>query len=96
MEQWHVAAKISGWVIKLATSEKEDKPEGNWNFQSLPLSGLHLDTSLSAIDAGYELLSKPEAMPCLRWLVAGLSLQRPGFAPGLFRVGFVMDEVAMG
>jgi hypothetical protein len=29
MEQWHVAAKISGWVIKLATSEQEDKHEGN-------------------------------------------------------------------
>jgi hypothetical protein len=35
-------------------------------------------------------------VPCLRWLVAGLSLRRPGFAPGSFRVGFVMDRGALG
>jgi hypothetical protein len=29
-------------------------------------------------------------------LVAGLSLRRPGFAPGSIHVGFVVDRVAMG
>jgi hypothetical protein len=35
------------------------------------------------------------ALPCLRQLVAGLSLRRPGFEPGLFYVRFVVDKVAL-
>jgi hypothetical protein len=35
-------------------------------------------------------------MPWLRLLVAGLSPQRPEFAPGSVHVGFVMDTVALG
>jgi hypothetical protein len=33
-------------------------------------------------------------VPWLRSLVAGLLPRRPGFAPGLVHVGFVMDEMA--
>jgi hypothetical protein len=36
------------------------------------------------------------AVPWLRRLVAGLSLRRPGFDPGSFHVGFVVDKVALG
>jgi hypothetical protein len=36
------------------------------------------------------------AVPWLRSLVAGLSPQRPGFAPGSIHLGFVMDKVALG
>jgi hypothetical protein len=36
------------------------------------------------------------AVPWLRSLVAGLSPRRPGFAPGSFHVGFVVDKVALG
>jgi hypothetical protein len=32
----------------------------------------------------------------LRRLVAGLSPQRPGFAPRSIRVGFMVDKVALG
>jgi hypothetical protein len=35
-------------------------------------------------------------MPWLRGLVAGLPPRRPGFDPGLVRVGFVVDKVALG
>jgi hypothetical protein len=35
-------------------------------------------------------------MPWLRWLFAGLSLQRPGFTPRSVHVGFVVDEVELG
>jgi hypothetical protein len=31
----------------------------------------------------------------LRWVVAGLSLQRPGFASRSVHVGFVVDKVAL-
>jgi hypothetical protein len=37
-----------------------------------------------------------EAVPWLRLLVAGLSPQRPGFAPRSIHVGFVVDRVALG
>jgi hypothetical protein len=36
------------------------------------------------------------AVPRLRWLVAGLSPRRSGFAPGSIHVGFVVDKVALG
>jgi len=32
----------------------------------------------------------------LRWIVAGLSPRRPGFAPGPHHVGFLVDKVALG
>jgi hypothetical protein len=35
------------------------------------------------------------AVPWLRWLVAGLSPRRPGFALGSIHVGFVADKVAL-
>jgi hypothetical protein len=35
-------------------------------------------------------------VPWLRWLVAGLSLLRPGFASGSVHVGSVVDKVALG
>jgi hypothetical protein len=35
-------------------------------------------------------------MPRLRWLVAGLSLWRPRFAPRLVPAGFEVDKVALG
>jgi hypothetical protein len=35
-------------------------------------------------------------VPWVRWLVAGLSPRRPGFAPGSVHVGFVVDKVALG
>jgi hypothetical protein len=37
-----------------------------------------------------------KAMSWLRWLVAGLSLWRPGFVPGSAHVGFVLDRVSLG
>jgi hypothetical protein len=37
-----------------------------------------------------------EAVPQLRRLVAGLSTRRPGFAPKLVHVGFVMGKVELG
>jgi hypothetical protein len=36
------------------------------------------------------------AVPWLRWLVTGLSPQRPGFNPGSVHVEFVVDKVALG
>jgi hypothetical protein len=36
------------------------------------------------------------AVPWLRLLVAGLSSQRPRFAPGSIRIRFVVDKVALG
>jgi hypothetical protein len=36
------------------------------------------------------------AMPWLKWLVTGLSLQRAGFLPKSIHVGFVVDKVALG
>jgi hypothetical protein len=36
------------------------------------------------------------AVPLLRWLVAGFSPRRPGFAPRSVHVGFVVDRVAVG
>jgi len=36
------------------------------------------------------------AMPWLRWLVTGLSLQKPGFNPRPFSVGFRVDKVGLG
>jgi hypothetical protein len=48
----------------------------------------------SAIDKVFWSLSS--AVPWLRQLDAGLSLRRPGFALGLFHLGFVMDKVALG
>jgi hypothetical protein len=39
---------------------------------------------------------KRMVVPWLRSLVAGLSLRRPGFAPGSIHVGFVVDKVALG
>jgi hypothetical protein len=35
------------------------------------------------------------AVPWLKWLVAGLSPRRPGFAAGSIHVGFVVDKVAL-
>jgi hypothetical protein len=37
-----------------------------------------------------------KAVPWLRQLVAGLSPRRPGFDPGSFNVGFVVDRLALG
>jgi hypothetical protein len=37
-----------------------------------------------------------KAVPWLRRLVAGLSLRRPGLAPGLDHVGSAVDEAALG
>jgi hypothetical protein len=37
-----------------------------------------------------------QAVPWLRWLVAGLSPRRPGFASGSIHMGFVVDKVALG
>jgi hypothetical protein len=36
------------------------------------------------------------AVPWFRRLVAVLSPRRPGFDPGSFHVGFVVDKVALG
>jgi hypothetical protein len=36
------------------------------------------------------------AVPCLRPLVARLSLRRPGFEPGSIHTGLVVDKVALG
>jgi hypothetical protein len=36
------------------------------------------------------------AVPWLRWLVAGLSPQIPGFAPGSMPVGFVVEKIYAG
>jgi hypothetical protein len=41
-------------------------------------------------------LKVSKAVPWLRWLVAGLSLRRPGLAPGSIHVGFVVGKVALG
>jgi hypothetical protein len=41
-------------------------------------------------------LPRLPSVPWLRRLVSDLSPQRPGFAPGLVSVGFVMDRVALG
>jgi hypothetical protein len=38
---------------------------------------------------------QPLAVPWIRWLVAGLSPRRPGFAPRSINVGFVVDKVAL-
>jgi hypothetical protein len=35
------------------------------------------------------------AVPWLRWLVTGLSQQRPRFVPMSVHVGFVVDKVAL-
>jgi hypothetical protein len=35
------------------------------------------------------------AVPWLRWLVAGLSLRRPGFDPGSVHVGFVVFPLSI-
>jgi hypothetical protein len=54
-----------------------------------------VDVFLRAI----EIRSTPffgRAVPWLRSLVAGLSPQRPGFAPWSIHVGFVVDKVALG
>jgi hypothetical protein len=37
-----------------------------------------------------------KAVPWFRRLVAGLSLQIPGFVPGSVHVGFVVDRVVLG
>jgi hypothetical protein len=42
------------------------------------------------------IVSSEHAVPWLRRSVAGISPRRPGFAPGLFRVEFVAEEVALG
>jgi hypothetical protein len=42
------------------------------------------------------LTRRTTAVPWLRRLVAGLSLRRPGLAPGSIHVGFVVDKVAVG
>jgi hypothetical protein len=36
------------------------------------------------------------AMPCLKWLVTGLSQRRSGFVPRSVHVGFAVDKVATG
>jgi hypothetical protein len=36
------------------------------------------------------------AVPWLRWLVTGLSLQKAAFTPRSVNVGFVADRVALG
>jgi hypothetical protein len=41
-------------------------------------------------------LADPQAVPCLRRLVAGLSQRSPGFAFGSIHVGFVLDKVTLG
>lgn len=46
------------------------------------------------------LLTKPASsrrtVPWLRWLMIGLSVQRPGFCPGSFQMGFWLVKVAVG
>jgi hypothetical protein len=37
-----------------------------------------------------------QAMPWLRWLAAGLSLQRPSFVLASTHVEFLVDKVALG
>jgi hypothetical protein len=37
-----------------------------------------------------------QAVPYLRWLVAGSPPRRPGFEPGSAHVGFGVDKVALG
>jgi hypothetical protein len=40
--------------------------------------------------------NEEKAVPCLRWLVAGLSLRWPGFALGSVCVGFLVGKVELG
>jgi hypothetical protein len=44
----------------------------------------------------YATIPASKAVSWLRPLVADLSSQRPGFAPGSIHVGFVVDKVALG
>jgi hypothetical protein len=43
-----------------------------------------------------EFFNEENAMPWLRQLVSGLSLQRHGFSPNAAHVGFVVDIVILG
>jgi hypothetical protein len=43
-----------------------------------------------------ESMAEEQAVPWLRWLVAGLSPRRPGFNPGSVHVEFEVDKVALG
>jgi hypothetical protein len=47
-------------------------------------------------DSIYLYQSVSQAVSWLTWLVAGLSLGRPGFDPRSVHVGFVEDKVALG
>jgi hypothetical protein len=42
--------------------------------------------------AGRDTPPSTGAVPWLKWLVAGLSPQRPGFAPGSIHVGFAVEK----
>jgi hypothetical protein len=50
----------------------------------------------SLICASSEVSYRLHQTPWLRWLVTGLSLQRPAFTPRLVHKGFVVDKVALG
>jgi hypothetical protein len=53
--------------------------------------------SFSPCDSGtVQAVPLYRAVPKLRWLVAGVSLRRAGFAPGSIHLGFVVDKVALG
>jgi hypothetical protein len=54
------------------------------------------ENPLQALLKQYFHLMENLAIQWLRQLVAGLSLQRAGFDPGSFHVGFVVDKVALG
>jgi hypothetical protein len=46
---------------------------------------------LSIVGMNFVILNRKMAVPYLRRLVAGFPPQRPGFAPGSVRVGFVVE-----
>jgi hypothetical protein len=60
-------------------------------------SGLAIMLTLTRVSRGRlgEYVTR-RAVPWLRSLVTGLSLRRPGFAPGSIHVGFVADKVSLG
>jgi hypothetical protein len=61
-----------------------------FNFKKLVLLDITVTVGSSAQ------LCIIKAVPWFRRLVAGLSLQIPGFMPGSVHVGFVVDRVVLG
>jgi hypothetical protein len=64
-----------------------------WTFVRSSVEDKSLHTLVRSNNCCVTIMS---AVPWLRRLVAGISPQRTGFAPGSVRVGFVVDKVALG